>query len=292
MNFSSSSSSSDKGVPSCSKACSKAYAQLHSQYDKMTDEFRKSQIDVLSYQAGLESVEARLVVMQPSGRYHAVPPLIIRNFMPPKPDLVFHTALIAVETDHSAFTVQLSTAKPTQDLSYTNRPSAPIIEEWVFDFKDESKTTAPQIAPSFVQSTEQVKPPRHYVQPVKTSILAATPKPTSPKSNRSGKIKNRKTCFVCKSVDHLIKDYDYHAKKKAQSTPRNHAHMGNHKQYASLTHKKLQNHMAPIVVLTQSKPIFNTAVRPVSAAVPKIMVTRPRLAHSLSPSLNHPLDGT
>nr|GEW65842.1 hypothetical protein [Tanacetum cinerariifolium] len=101
--------------------------------------------------------------MQPNGRYHAVPPLIIGNFMPPKPDLVFHTAPIAVETDHSAFTVQLSTAKPTQDLSHTNRPSAPIIELWVSDSEDELETTAPHIAPSFVQSTEQVKPPRHSV---------------------------------------------------------------------------------------------------------------------------------
>nr|GFA37976.1 hypothetical protein [Tanacetum cinerariifolium] len=196
--------------------------------------------------------------LQPSGGYNVVPLPITGNFLPPKPDLVFHTAPIAVETDYSAFTVQLSTAKPTQDLSHTNRPSAPIIEEWVSDSEDESEITAPQIAPSFVQSTEQVKPPRHYVQPVETSIPAATPKPISPKSNRSGKRKNRKTCFVCKSVDHLIKDCDYHAKKKAQPTPRNYAHR----------------------VLTQSKPVFNTAVRPVSADVPKIMVTRPRLAHS------------
>nr|GFD36517.1 hypothetical protein [Tanacetum cinerariifolium] len=42
--------------------------------------------------------------------------------MPPKPDSVFHTAPIAVETDHSAFTVQLSPAKPAEDLSHTNRP--------------------------------------------------------------------------------------------------------------------------------------------------------------------------
>nr|GEW04164.1 RNA-directed DNA polymerase, eukaryota [Tanacetum cinerariifolium] len=40
---------------------------------------------------------------------------------------------------------------------------------------------------------------------------------------------------------------------------------------ASLTHKHLQKHMVPIVVLPQSKPVFNTAVRPVSAAIPKIM---------------------
>nr|GEX75138.1 putative ribonuclease H-like domain-containing protein [Tanacetum cinerariifolium] len=62
MAFSSSSSTSDNEVSSCSKACSKAYAQLHTQYDKLTDDFRKSQFDVISYQTGLESVEARLLV--------------------------------------------------------------------------------------------------------------------------------------------------------------------------------------------------------------------------------------
>nr|GFD29968.1 ribonuclease H-like domain-containing protein [Tanacetum cinerariifolium] len=35
-------SSSDNEVPSCSKACSKEYAQLHTQYDKLTDDFHKS----------------------------------------------------------------------------------------------------------------------------------------------------------------------------------------------------------------------------------------------------------
>nr|GEZ38992.1 hypothetical protein [Tanacetum cinerariifolium] len=58
----SSSSSSDNKVSSSSKACSKAYSQLQSQYDKLTDDFCKSQFDVISYQTGLESVEARLLV--------------------------------------------------------------------------------------------------------------------------------------------------------------------------------------------------------------------------------------
>nr|GFD53920.1 hypothetical protein [Tanacetum cinerariifolium] len=98
------------------------------------------------------------------------------------------------------------------------------------------------------------------VQPIKTSIAAATPAPASPKSNSSGKRRNRKACFVCKSVDHLIKDYDYHTKKMAQPTLRNYAHRGNHKQYASLPHQKPQKHMVPTAVLTQSKPVFNTAV--------------------------------
>nr|GFC65933.1 hypothetical protein [Tanacetum cinerariifolium] len=87
---------------------------------------------------------------QPSGGYHDVPLLITGTFIPPKPDLVFHTALIAVETEHSAFTVQLSPFKLVQDLSYINRPSEPIIEDWVFDSEDEYMTTAPYNVPSFV----------------------------------------------------------------------------------------------------------------------------------------------
>nr|GEU42487.1 hypothetical protein [Tanacetum cinerariifolium] len=61
---SSSSSSSDNEVAPCSKACIKAYATLKSQYDKLTNDLRKSQFDVLSYKTGLEYVEARLVVYQ------------------------------------------------------------------------------------------------------------------------------------------------------------------------------------------------------------------------------------
>nr|GEY77847.1 hypothetical protein [Tanacetum cinerariifolium] len=130
----------------------------------------------------------------------------------------------AVETDHSTFNVQLSPPKPDQDLSHTNRPTASIIEDWVSDFEDESETKAPQIVPDFVQSTEQVKSPRPSVQHAETSIPAATPKPASPNHTSNGKRRNRKACFVCKSLDHLIKDCDYHEKKMAQTTTKNHAH--------------------------------------------------------------------
>nr|GFA12376.1 ribonuclease H-like domain-containing protein [Tanacetum cinerariifolium] len=183
MDITSSSSFSDNEVPSCSKA----YAQLHSQYDKLTNDFRKSQFNVLSYQTESDSESLSPSSpsdrLQPSGGYHVVPPPIIGTFMPPKPDLVFHTAPIAIETDHSAFTVQLSPFKPVQKLSHTNRPSAPIIEDWVFDFEDESETNDqddPQCISSFVQSFEQVKTPRHYVRLIVAPILDATLKSTNP----------------------------------------------------------------------------------------------------------------
>nr|GEX96072.1 ribonuclease H-like domain-containing protein [Tanacetum cinerariifolium] len=65
MTFTSSSStSSDNEVALCSKACSKAYATFQSHCDKLTNDIRKSQFDVLSYNPGLESIKARIVVYQ------------------------------------------------------------------------------------------------------------------------------------------------------------------------------------------------------------------------------------
>nr|GFA55534.1 hypothetical protein [Tanacetum cinerariifolium] len=75
-------------------------------------------------------------------------------------------------------------------------------------------------------STEQVKSPRPSVLHAETSVSAATPKPASLKPTSNGKRRNKKACFVCKSLDHLIKDCDYHEKKLAQPTTRNHAHRG------------------------------------------------------------------
>nr|GFC21424.1 hypothetical protein [Tanacetum cinerariifolium] len=166
----------------------------------------------------------------PSGGYHVVPPPVSGTFMPPKPDLVFHTPP-SDENEHLAFNVQLSPTKPEQVLS--SRPSASIIEDWVFDSEEddmpqvlkdvpsfaqspelvrsaispsyafdseeESETKDPQqFVPSLAQSSEHVKTPRHSVQPIETTFQAAASVPASPKSNSGGKIRNRKACFVCK----------------------------------------------------------------------------------------------
>nr|GFA85448.1 hypothetical protein [Tanacetum cinerariifolium] len=151
-----------------------------------------SQCDgVGSYESDCESWPPSSLydMFQPSGGYHDVPSPTTRTFMPPKPNLVFHTVPIAVETNHSAFTIQLSPTKPAQDLSHTNRPTAPIIEDWVSDSEDEFETKALQIIP----------------------------------------------------------------------------------------------------ILTPSKPVFITGVKPVSAVVPKIKVTRPRLAHPIITKSKSPI---
>nr|GEX35889.1 ribonuclease H-like domain-containing protein [Tanacetum cinerariifolium] len=217
-----------------------AYSKLQSQYDTLTEQFRKSQFDGMSYQTSLESVEARLLVYKKnesvleenikllnievqlrdtalatlrqklkttekdmddlniklekfqtsskrltdllasqtsdkaglrynskvftqamfdcdtyysfesdndswspsnlydrfilSGGYHAIPPLMTGTFMPPKPDLMFHTPP-SDENEHLAFNVQLSPSKHEPDLPSTS--SALIIEDWVSDSEEE-----------------------------------------------------------------------------------------------------------------------------------------------------------
>nr|GEU33438.1 hypothetical protein [Tanacetum cinerariifolium] len=204
---SSSSSGLDNEVALCSKACSKAYATLQTYYDNLTVEFIKSQLDVLLYKTGLESVEARLVVYQknetvfeedikllkidvmlkdnalaelkkkfekaekerndlkltldkfqtslknlskllesqnerykPSEGYHAVPPSYIGAFLPPKPNLVFTDDPNASESVVNVFNVESSTNKLSKDMSQTHRPAALIIEDWIADSEDETKT--------------------------------------------------------------------------------------------------------------------------------------------------------
>nr|GFA12190.1 ribonuclease H-like domain-containing protein [Tanacetum cinerariifolium] len=155
--------------------------------------------------------------------YHAVPPLYIGTFMPPKPDLVFHNAPNVNETDHTAFNVS--------------------------DSKDDSEAEIPHHAPSFVQPTEQVK-----------------------------NLRNRKACFVCKSLTHLIKDCDFYENKMAQTPARNHAQRGDNQQYARTTLPNPQRHVVPSAVLTKSKLILLFAARQVTTVVSPTNVTRPRQA--------------
>nr|GEZ86113.1 hypothetical protein [Tanacetum cinerariifolium] len=70
----------------------------------------------------------------------------------PKPDLVFHDAPTTSETVPAVLSVEPSTTKPNKDLSQSNRPFAPIIEDWVSDSEDEfeGEPMPTQNAPSFV----------------------------------------------------------------------------------------------------------------------------------------------
>nr|GFA92328.1 hypothetical protein [Tanacetum cinerariifolium] len=215
----------------------------------------------------------------PSGGYHVVPPLVSGTFMPPKPDLVFHTPL-SDENEHLAFNVQLSPTKPEQDLS--SRPSAPIIEDWVSNSEEDDMPQVTKDVPSFAQSLELVKSPRH------SGLLSQPPMSVAPSislrtnSPSKGSRRTKKTCFVCKSETHLIKDCDFHARKLAQKS---YASRDIHKHYAPMNHSKFSLHKVSAAAPPKSQSVLTTAARTVSAVQPKFSKTRPTLAsHAISRS--------
>nr|GFB72298.1 putative ribonuclease H-like domain-containing protein [Tanacetum cinerariifolium] len=93
-------------------------------------------------------------------------------------------------------------------------------------------------------------------------------------------MKTKKACFVCKSVNHFIKDYDFHARKLAQRT---YASRDIHKQYALVNHSKFPLHKVPTAAPPKSQSVLTTAARTVSAVKPIFSMTRPKLAsHAIS----------
>nr|GEY22095.1 hypothetical protein [Tanacetum cinerariifolium] len=119
------------------------------------------------------------------------------------------------------------------------------------------------------------------VKPVEHSIPAANHKTDIPKPKSHGNSRNKKACFVYKSLTHLIKDCDYSEKKMAQTPVRNHAHKGNHQHYARMMHPNLQRHVIPTALLTKSKLVLLTAARPVTTVILQPHVTRPRPAKTV-----------
>nr|GEX03779.1 putative reverse transcriptase domain, aspartic peptidase domain protein [Tanacetum cinerariifolium] len=194
-------------------------------------------------------------------------------------DLVFHTPP-SDENEHLAFNVQISPTKPEQDLS--SRPSAPIIEDWVSDSEEDDMPQVSKDVPSFAQSSELVKSPRHPGQLFQAPIPVALSVSLKSNPHSKGSRRTKKACFVCKSVDHLIKDCDFHARKLAHRT---YASRDIHKQYAPVNHSKFPLHKVPAAAPLKSQSVLTTVARTVSAVKPIFSITRPKLAsHAVSKS--------
>nr|GEU88152.1 putative ribonuclease H-like domain-containing protein [Tanacetum cinerariifolium] len=188
--------------------------------------------------------------------YHVVPPHYIRTFMPLKPDLVFNDAPNASETVTNVFNAKSSTNKPSKDMTKTLRPDALIIEDWISNSENgteiESKClshmktlkhmkTPRESVPTF----EHMKTPRESVKKVEHTKQAENLRTNHQKYIGPKNKWNRKACFVCKSLNHLIEDCDYYEKQMECCSNNN---------------------------LTRSRLMLLNAARPISTAVPQSTV--------------------
>ncbi|GJV47969.1 hypothetical protein Tco_1438181 [Tanacetum coccineum] len=166
---------------------------------------------------------------------HVVPPPMTGNYMPSRPE---------IEVDYSQFTYGPKQTQPSESESQSSEfdtcesnistePSelvselvvnesnvecqpkvwsdAPIIEEYESDSEDEyvSIPTKQQETPSF--ANQQVKTPRENVK----SQFTHSQKPKVDKKDLGYGFTVR-ACFVCGSLNHLIRDCDFHEKRMAR----------------------------------------------------------------------------
>nr|GFB62814.1 ribonuclease H-like domain-containing protein [Tanacetum cinerariifolium] len=117
--------------------------------------------------------------------------------------------------------------------------------------------------PSFVQSPELVKSPRHSGLLSSPPMSVAPPVPLRTHSPSKGLRKTKKTCFVCKSETHLIKDCDFHARKLAQKS---YASRDIHKKYAPMNPFKFPLHKVSAAAPSKSQPVLTTAAMTVISA--------------------------
>nr|GEX87706.1 hypothetical protein [Tanacetum cinerariifolium] len=103
-------------------------------------------------ETGLESVDARL--------------------------LVYKQNEFVLEENIKLLNIELSPTKPEQDLP--SRPSAPIIEDWVSDSEENDMPQVTKDVPSFAQSPELVKSPRHSSLISPSYVSAAAPSKSQP----------------------------------------------------------------------------------------------------------------
>ncbi|GJW40357.1 ribonuclease H-like domain-containing protein [Tanacetum coccineum] len=203
---------------------------------------------------------------------HVVPPPMTGNYMPSGPD---------VEVDDSKFTYGPKQTQPNESESQSSEfdtcesnisaePSelvsepvvnesnvksqpkvwsdAPIIEEYESDSEDEcvSIPTKQQETPSFAK--QQVKTPRENVK----SKYTHSQKPKVDKKDLGHGFAVR-ACFVCGSLNHLIRDCDFHEKRMARKAELNNG-------WNNVQRVNKQNQFVPSAVLTRTGIIpVNTA---------------------------------
>ncbi|GJV07766.1 putative ribonuclease H-like domain-containing protein [Tanacetum coccineum] len=220
-----------------------------------------------------------------AGGMHVVPPPMTGNYMPSGPDIEIDYSQFTYgpkQTQSSESETQISEFDTCESNISTETPElvsepvvnesnvacqpkvwsdAPIIEEYESDSEDEyvSIPTKEQETPSF--ANQQVKTPRETVKNHFTHSK-------NPKVDKKelGYGFTARACFVCGSLNHLIRDCDFHEKRMAKQAELNNRLNRNTSQreirpiWNNVQRVNNQNQFVPTAVLTRTGKIpVNTA---------------------------------
>ncbi|GJY80304.1 putative ribonuclease H-like domain-containing protein [Tanacetum coccineum] len=279
-------------------------------------------------------------------RMHAVPPSMIGNYMPPGPDREIDESQFtygpkqsktseseaktsdfdSCESNSSVETLESVPKRVVIEPKFVCQPKvwsdAPIIEEYKSDRNNEYviKHSIEKEKPSFafVNTVKHVKTPRETVKDQNTCSQS----PTVDKRDWNGLMSKRlglgygftrKSCFVCGSFSHLIRDCDFHEKRMAKQVDLN-KKMGkgtgegeNRPVWNNVQRMNHQNKFVPTAVLTRtgrfpvntarhhvnSQAVSTSAARKVNAVRPIVNDARPRnIFHKAHSPIRRPFNKT
>ncbi|GJU30865.1 ribonuclease H-like domain-containing protein [Tanacetum coccineum] len=257
----------------------------------------------------LESVEARLLVYKKNESvydedikvlkwYNAVPPPYTGNFLPLKPDLSFSglgefiSEPIVIKPIVEKNEAKASEAKPKV---VRKNNSAPIIEDWVSDNKEDdvsqTKIGKKTAKPSFVKidfvKTKQTNITNRKIAKQVEHNRQNTHIPRGNQRNWNNMMSQRlgsnfemfnKACYVCGSFDHLQVDCKKVNQKQFQNIKPvwNNAKRVNHHNFAKKTHPCPKTNMVPRAVLMKSGLVSLNTARQVNTGKPKEVVNAAR----------------
>nr|GEY65424.1 ribonuclease H-like domain-containing protein [Tanacetum cinerariifolium] len=127
---------------------------------------------------------------------------------------------------------------PKRDLVFHDAPTV-----------SETVPTGLNVKPSTTKPTKDMS--QTSVKPVERPTQAENLRKDIPKSRGHKHSWTRKACFVCKSVNHLIRDCDYYKKQMVQKPVWNHAVRVNHQNSAKIAHPHSKKDVVPTTVLTR-----------------------------------------
>nr|GFA13006.1 hypothetical protein [Tanacetum cinerariifolium] len=184
---------------------------------------------------------------------------------------------VLVETFTSNALVSQCDATGSYDWSYQAEEEPTNFALMAFSSSSSNSSSdceVPKDVPSLAQSPELVKTPRPSGLLSPPPMSVAPPIPLRSHSFSKGLKRPKKTCFVCKSETHLIKDCDFHARKLAQTScaPRD-----IHKHNVLMKYSRIPLHKVSTAT-PKSKPVLSAAARTIGADRLTFSKTHPHIA--------------
>ncbi|GJV20600.1 putative ribonuclease H-like domain-containing protein, partial [Tanacetum coccineum] len=252
------SSDSDTEVISCSNKCKESYANLKKLYDAQREQLSDASIEIKAYSQGLKKVEAQLVAHQQGQLWYEQKIKFMKIDLDDKTDvLTYHKKLLA-EAQKEKEDLKAKVEKwhnSSKNLSKLLNTQMSANDKFGLGYGDHRYDGILSYENEVLQSVFMNKESEIEINPTLETVKNQFTHSQKPKVDKTklGYGFTVRACIVCGSLNHLIRDCDFHEKRMARKAELNNG-------WNNVQRVNKQNQFVPSAVLTR------TGIIPVSTA--------------------------